>query len=358
MKKCPYCDFNSHAEALPLPELQYVEALRLDLANELSKVQGRELISIFFGGGTPSLFSCASVANIIENVRAVIPFCSDIEITLEANPGTVEAQKFDEFRAAGINRLSIGIQSFDDDKLTSLGRIHDGKQARNAIEMAKNAGFDNFNVDLMHGLPGQTVGEALNDISQALDAGVGHLSWYQLTIEPNTYFHRFPPVLPDEDCLDRIYDEGSALIESVLPQYEVSAFARKNRHCVHNGNYWEFGDYIGIGAGAHSKLTEQAQGITRHWKLRQPSEYLRQPTKLAGSRVLSAEDLAQEFMMNVLRLKDGVPLEFFESRTRLPLSVIDGFVTRAVHRELLQVDARIGPTSLGLRFLNDLLAIV
>lgn len=335
-----------------------MEALKSDLANELSKVQGRELVSIFFGGGTPSLFSSASVANIIENVRAVIPFCSDIEITLEANPGAVEAQKFDEFRAAGINRLSIGIQSFDDDKLASLGRIHDGKQARNAIEMAHDAGFDNFNIDLMHGLPGQTVGQALDDISRALDAGTGHLSWYQLTIEPNTYFHSFPPALPDEDCLDEIYDEGSALIESVLPQYEVSAFALKNRQCVHNRNYWEFGDYIGIGAGAHSKLTDPAKGITRHWKLRQPSEYLDRPTKIAGSRQLSAEDLPEEFMMNVLRLKDGVPLEFFESRTSLPLGAIDGFVTQAVHRQLLRVDARIVPTSLGFRFLNDLLAIV
>jgi putative oxygen-independent coproporphyrinogen III oxidase len=359
VRKCPYCDFNSHeARADSLPEALYINALMKDLEENLPKIWGRRILSIFFGGGTPSLFSSAGISRILTEVNTRLPFGADTEVTLEANPGTIDESRFTGFREAGINRLSLGLQSLQDDKLKALGRIHDREKALRAIDIARSAGFSNFNLDLMHGLPNQTVDDALSDLRDALSFKPKHLSWYQLTIEPNTLFHHQQPVLPVEETLWEIQEQGRTLIEqSGLSQYEVSAYATPNNECVHNLNYWEFGDYLGIGAGAHSKLTDmEQQYVTRHSQVKNPRDYL-DPTKkfTAEEKIIGDKEIVFEFMMNALRLTRGVPTALFMQRTGLPLTAIDFVVSAAKTKGLLEnTPGWIRATELGQRFLNDL----
>ena len=363
-RKCPYCDFNSHEpdtnNEKTIPEQDYIDQLLHDLEQDLSLVQGRVLQSVFFGGGTPSLFSAQSIKFILDGVQEKIPFADDIEITLEANPGTAEADKFLGFRAAGVNRLSIGVQSFQSQHLQALGRIHDGEQAVRAVAMAQAAGFERINIDLMHGLPEQTVEEALADLRQALDLGVSHLSWYQLTIEPNTVFYRQPPPLPAEEALWDIQQAGLLLLQQHgFNQYEVSAFAREGQQCRHNLNYWQFGDYLGIGAGAHGKMTLRTEDrILRYNKTRLPRDYLqRMGHCLAEQHDLLAADLPFEFMLNALRLAEGVPQTLFAERTGMSFQSIQAIWRDLQHRGLVTGDkARLATTSHGFLFLNDVLA--
>lgn len=358
VRKCPYCDFNSHEEKI-IPEQDYVAQLLRDLELDLSFVQGRALQSIFFGGGTPSLFSARSIKSILDSAQKSIPFADDIEVTLEANPGTAEAEKFRDFRAAGVNRLSIGVQSFQSPHLQALGRIHDGEQASRAVEMAKAAGFERINIDLMHGLPQQTVEEALADLQQALDLGVSHISWYQLTIEPNTVFYRQPPPLPAEEALWDIQQAGLTLLQQHgFDQYEVSAFAKADQQCHHNLNYWQFGDYLGIGAGAHGKITLPAENrILRYSKTRLPRHYLeRKDNFLAEQFDLANADLPFEFMLNALRLSAGVPKELFSERTGLMLDAIESVWQDLVQRNLLMDNnERLVTSEKGFLFLNDVI---
>lgn len=360
VKKCPYCDFNSHAAGSELPEEAYVDALLADLDADLRHVHGRPLTSIFFGGGTPSLFSDRALGRLLEGVQRRVAFADDIEITLEANPGTFEQAKFKGYRALGINRLSIGVQSFQGDKLKALGRIHDGGEAIRAADMARAAGFDNFNLDLMHGLPGQGLDDALFDLRTAIAQAPTHLSWYQLTMEPNTVFWNQPPVLPEDDLLWDIQEAGQALLAAEgYAQYEVSAYARAGKQARHNLNYWTFGDFLGIGAGAHAKLSTPDGRILRTWKTRLPKDYLDAAKAFqAGERVLGADELPFEFLMNVLRLTDGAPAELFSQRTGLPLQQLDQARREAERRGLLQNDAAcLVATPRGQLFLNDLLQL-
>ncbi|CDH46091.1 radical SAM family heme chaperone HemW [Candidatus Contendibacter odensensis] len=361
VRKCPYCDFNSHQAHSPLPESAYVDALLRDLEQDLPRVWGRRISSLFIGGGTPSLFSAEALDRLLSGLRARLPLRPDLEITLEANPGTVEQNRFAEFRAIGINRLSIGVQSFNDGQLQQLGRIHDRRAAFAAAEAAHAAGLENFNLDLMFGLPGQTVDQALADIANAVALRPTHLSYYQLTIEPNTAFHHAPPVLPDDEVSDVIQDRARAeLARHGYRQYEVSAYAREGWRCQHNLNYWEFGDYLGIGAGAHGKLTDPAAGqIHRLWKLKQPRDYLASAgmrAGIGGDAVIGEADLPVEFLMNALRLIEGVPAALFTERTGLPLAALEPALSQSRERGLLEVDReRLQATDHGLRFLNDLL---
>ncbi|ROL73339.1 YggW family oxidoreductase [Pseudomonas chlororaphis] len=358
VRKCPYCDFNSHTASPELPEEAYIDALLADLDQDLHAVYGRELSSIFFGGGTPSLFSAAALGRLLEGVEQRIAFASDIEITLEANPGTFEQEKFTAYRALGINRLSIGIQSFQEQKLKALGRIHNGAEAIRAADMARQAGFDNFNLDLMHGLPDQSLEDALGDLRQAIAMRPTHLSWYQLTLEPNTVFWNQPPVLPEDDTLWDIQEAGQALLaEHGYAQYEVSAYAQPGRAARHNLNYWSFGDFIGIGAGAHGKLSHPDGHIVRTWKTRLPKDYLN-PAKTfkAGEKALANEELPFEFLMNALRLTDGVDAALFAERTGLSLDSLGEARRDAEQSGLLQVEpSRLAATARGQLFLNDLL---
>ena len=358
VKKCPYCDFNSHAAGPTLPEQEYVDALLADLDQDLPHVHGRALTSIFFGGGTPSLFSAKALGRLLAGVERRIPFAADIEITLEANPGTFEQAKFRDYRALGINRLSIGVQSFQAAKLKALGRIHDGDEAIRAADMARAAGFDNFNLDLMHGLPEQSIEDALGDLRIAIAQAPTHLSWYQLTLEPNTVFWSQPPTLPEDDILWDIQEAGQALLaEHGYAQYEVSAYAQPGKAARHNLNYWSFGDFLGIGAGAHAKLSSPQGVIARSWKTRLPKDYL-DPGKAfsAGERLLGPDELPFEFLMNVLRLTDGVASTLFTRRTGLPLTLLAAAREEAEQRGLLQRDpARLVATREGQLFLNDLL---
>lgn len=358
VRKCPYCDFNSHAAGPSLPEQEYVDALLADLDADLSHVHGRELTSIFFGGGTPSLFSAMALGRLLEGVQKRVPFARDIEITLEANPGTFEQAKFRDYRGLGINRLSIGVQSFQEAKLKALGRIHDGSEAIRAADMARAAGFDNFNLDLMHGLPEQSIEDALFDLRTAIAQGPTHLSWYQLTMEPNTVFWSQPPVLPEDDLLWDIQEAGQALLaEQGYAQYEVSAYAQAGKAARHNLNYWTFGDFLGIGAGAHAKLSSPNGQIMRTWKTRLPKDYLDASKPFqAGERLLTADELPFEFLMNVLRLSEGVPAALFSERTGLPLAQLDGSRREAEARKLLLADPqRLVASREGQLFLNDLL---
>ncbi len=359
VRKCPYCDFNSHQAAEEIPERAYVDALIADLKADLFWVQGRKLHSIFFGGGTPSLFSGRAIGEILTAVEHRIGFEEDIEITLEANPGTFEQQKFSDFRSAGINRLSIGIQSFSSHHLERLGRIHDGSQALQAIATARAAGFSNFNIDLMHGLPDQTIDEAAADIKLAIDNGAQHISWYQLTIEPNTEFYSRPPPLPNDDRLADIQQAGMNLLHgNDFAQYEVSAFALSNQTSKHNINYWQFGDYLGIGAGAHGKITLPESGLVmRSSKTRQPDKYLaRIDSFMAQNRAIAADEMALEFMMNGLRLVNGVPVEYFSPRTGLALSGIETQISDLQRKGLMEMDdSRYRTTKLGYQFLNTVL---
>lgn len=360
VRKCPYCDFNSHAAGPTLPEEEYVDALLADLDSDLQHVHGRPLTSIFFGGGTPSLFSDRALGRLLEGVERRIAFADDIEITLEANPGTFEQAKFKGYRSLGINRLSIGVQSFQEAKLKALGRIHNGDEAIRAADMARAAGFDNFNLDLMHGLPEQSIEDALFDLRTAIAQAPTHLSWYQLTMEPNTVFWSQPPQLPEDDLLWDIQEAGQALLAAEgYAQYEVSAYARPGRQARHNLNYWTFGDFLGIGAGAHAKRSTPDGRILRTWKTRLPKDYL-DPSKAyqAGERVLDAEELPFEFLMNVLRLTEGAPVELFSQRTGLPLAQLDGARREGERLGLLQADdRRLVATARGQLFLNDLLQL-
>ncbi|MFZ3154930.1 radical SAM family heme chaperone HemW [Pseudomonas sp.] len=358
VKKCPYCDFNSHAAGPTLPEEEYVDALLADLDADLAQVYGRPLSSIFFGGGTPSLFSAKALGRLLEGVERRVAFAADIEITLEANPGTFEQAKFRDYRRLGINRLSIGVQSFQGPKLIALGRIHDGDEAVHAADMARAAGFDNFNLDLMHGLPDQSIDDALSDLRIAIAQGPTHLSWYQLTVEPNTVFWNQPPVMPEDDILWDIQEAGQALLAAEgYAQYEVSAYAQAGKAARHNLNYWTFGDFLGIGAGAHAKLSAPNGSISRSWKTRLPKDYLDSSKAFsAGERALSADELPFEFLMNVLRLTDGVASELFTQRTGLPLSQLAAARAEAEQRGLLHRNpTRLSATREGQLFLNDLL---
>ena len=365
VRKCPYCDFNSHKAEAELPESAYVDALIEDLEEELGSVNGRLLQSIFIGGGTPSLFSSAAIGKILDAAKRSIGFVDDIEITMEANPGTFEQEKFHGFRAAGVNRLSIGVQSFNDSQLQRLGRIHGREEALRAVDMARVAGFDNINLDLMHGLPDQTSEAAQADLQQAIDLAPEHISWYQLTIEPNTEFYSLPPTLPIEDELADIQQLGEELLAAAgYQQYEVSAYARRSGEqgtslrSRHNLNYWRFGDYIGIGAGAHGKVTDiTEQRLLRRRKTRLPAHYLDADRPYCASEdQLCAEDLPLEFMMNGLRLRDGVPSRYFNERCGLPLDALEPELGELRQRGLMKDDTeQLQTTEIGQRFLNEVL---
>lgn len=356
VRKCPYCDFNSHERADELPEHEYVARLMLDLEGLLPKVWGRRLLSVFIGGGTPSLFSPGAIDTLLAGVRARMNVDPRAEITLEANPGTVEAARFRGFREAGVNRISIGVQSFDERMLGALGRIHGADEARRAIDSAL-AAFDNVNLDLMYGLPGQTLAMARADIEEAARSGVPHISAYQLTIEPNTVFWSRPPQLPAHDeCADMQLLAEEILERGGYEHYETSAFARALHRCQHNLNYWEFGDYLGIGAGAHGKISFPDR-VTRHERVKQPREYLQAQSTIA-ERAVAVSDLPFEFMLNALRLVEGFSPALFEERTGLPILVIENQLQTAEKAGLLERDwKRIRPSARGQRFLNELLAL-
>ena len=359
VRKCPYCDFNSHQAGEELPEAAYVDALLHDLEEELPRVWGRRVQTVFIGGGTPSLFSAAAIERLLAGIRARIALSSNAEITLEANPGTLDNSRLAAFRAAGINRLSLGIQSFDDGCLQRLGRIHDAAQARAAFEAARRGGFDNINIDLMFALPGQTLAQARRDLASAIALQPEHISYYQLTLEPNTWFHRHPPSLPDEDTGWAIQQQGLELLEQAgYEQYEVSAFARETYRCKHNLNYWRFGDYLGIGAGAHGKLSDAHHGhIERSWKTRHPQAYLQAPAR--RQRLLDEHDIVLEFMMNALRLKQGVDVSLFSRHTGLDEALLHQACEQALQRGLLQPleSGRLCTSAQGWRFLDDLLSL-
>ncbi|MEW6039054.1 MAG: radical SAM family heme chaperone HemW [Pseudomonadota bacterium] len=357
VRKCPYCDFNSHRAEGTLPERDYIAALLNDLARDVRRVAGRCVESVFIGGGTPSLLSPEAVGLLLDGVRARTALAADAEITLEANPGTAESAKFKGFRAAGVNRLSIGVQSFDDARLTALGRMHDGRAAIEAAAMAREAGFANFNLDLMFGLPGQTTAQAKRDMATAIAQRPTHISYYQLTLEPNTLFHRFPPALPDADAAWDIQQAGQALLaEAGYRQYEVSAYARDGFRCRHNVNYWRFGDYLGLGAGAHGKITDPASGrITRLWKTRHPAQYL-DTLSLGGEHAVSPENLPFEFLMNHLRLREGFELGDFTEATGLEPSALEPALSECLSEGLLErAGSLIRCTDTGWNFLDDVL---
>ena len=363
--KCPYCDFNSHEASSPLPESEYVNALLEDFKYEYSRLEDLdvELISIFIGGGTPSLFSGESYKYLLQEINLKLPFSNKIEITLEVNPGTAEAGRFISYREAGINRLSIGVQSFDNNCLKQLERIHSAEQAFNAIKTATSAGFTNFNIDLMHGLPSQTIDQALNDLQNVIDRRPTHISWYQLTIEPNTKFYRKTPILPVEPVLKNIQDEGHKLLESSgYKQYEVSAYATETYASIHNKNYWSFGDYLGIGAGAHGKLSLISEAkLIRTRKLRRPDHYTSALNDRTAELIeIPSGQIALEFLMNALRLKDGFSRRQFETRTGLSLDEITKGVESLVNRGLMQrtsVEGQlfISTTPKGYLFLNNVI---
>jgi oxygen-independent coproporphyrinogen-3 oxidase len=359
VRKCPYCDFNSHTQSGALPEHEYLAALAADLELDTPAAQGRELTSIFFGGGTPSLLEPAIIERILQIANTRFAFSPSIEITLEANPGTTEQQRFRDFRSAGINRLSLGIQSLNPVHLQALGRIHDREQAIGAVLQARRAGFGNINLDLMHGLPGQSVEDAGADLLQALALEPEHLSWYQLTIEPNTEFYKRPPQLPEDETLASIQEHGFELLAAAgFEHYETSAFSQPGRAAKHNCNYWSFGDYIGIGAGAHGKLTQSDGRILRTHKTRLPKDYLASQGRCdRGIEQIATNALPFEFMMNALRLHRGFPRAQFGERTGLPWSTVAGKVDTLIRRGLLRdSDDIVAPTPLGQRFLNDVLA--
>lgn len=363
VKKCPYCDFNSHALREEIPERAYVDALLLDLAGEVSARAADTVDSVFIGGGTPSLLSGTAVARLLEGIGRQLILTPDCEITLEANPGTAEAGRFEAFRRAGVNRLSIGVQSFDEALLPRIGRIHDGRQARLAVRRALDAGFDAVNLDLMYGLPGQTFDQGIADVETAIDFGVAHISHYQLTIEPNTLFYRHPPELPHDDVASNIFEHGvEHLSVAGYRRYEISAYSRSGHQCRHNLNYWRFGDYLGIGAGAHGKLTPRGGGVpTRSLKQRHPRSYLAAAATgrfdLTRGQCLR-ESLPLEFMMNGLRLIDGIALARFTQTTSLSVEVVQAQLERARDRGLLSMgEGYIRPTPAGFQFLNELLLL-
>ena len=362
-RKCPYCDFNSHEGFSPSLQRPYIEALLSDLDSQRDGLAGRAVDSIFIGGGTPSLFESRWIADLLEGIakRAFLP--SDAEITLESNPGSAESSRFRDYRLAGVNRLSIGVQSFDDEALKALGRVHSGDEARRALDLVATVGFSRWNIDLMHGLPGQNVVLAKADLTEAIDRSAGHISWYQLTIERNTHFWSMPPMLPDESTLEAVQRQGeTCLNEADLSQYEVSAFSRRGEESRHNLNYWEFGDYLGVGAGAHGKLSLQDGAIVRSQRTRAPLDYLRDanlPAMPPPQHVaLAPEEKTVEFAMNALRLKSGVPIQRFAEHTGLPVEQLAAAASTALSRGWIE-DPRNGQfrtTPLGYRFLDSVIA--
>ncbi|MFK2878392.1 radical SAM family heme chaperone HemW [Rhodanobacter hydrolyticus] len=367
VKKCPYCDFNSHGlRGEPPPYAAYVDLLLADLDADLrdfdAAVHDRGIVSVFFGGGTPSLFAPELIARFLDGARERLPFATDCEVTLETNPGTVEHGRFDGYLKTGVNRLSFGIQSFDDDKLKRLGRIHSAAEAEAAVKSAQDAGYSNLNLDLMYALPTQTLDGALADVERAVALSPTHISHYQLTLEPNTAFAANPPPLPDDDHAWAMQEACEArLAQAGYGQYEISAYAQPGRRCTHNLNYWQFGDYFGIGAGAHGKLSDAAAGtVYRRWKTRHPRAYMDAaggPARIGGDGIVAADELPFEYMLNALRLIDGVPVADFAARTGLPLERIAAPLTEGRRRGWLTHDTRhLRTTALGQRFLNDVIA--
>ncbi|MBN8946799.1 radical SAM family heme chaperone HemW [Rhodanobacter sp. UC4450_H17] len=367
VKKCPYCDFNSHGlRSEPPPYADYIDHLLADLdadrADFAAALEGRAVISVFFGGGTPSLFAPELIARLLDGVRERLPLADDAEVTLETNPGTVEHGRFDGYLAAGVNRISFGVQSFDDDKLKRLGRIHSAGEAEAAVKSAQDAGYANINLDLMYALPKQELDGALADVERAIALGPTHISHYQLTLEPNTVFAANPPPLPDDDHAWAMQEACEArLAEAGYGQYEISAYAQPGRRCAHNLNYWRFGDYLGIGAGAHGKLSDAGSSqIHRRWKTRGPRAYMGEPGgagRIGGDHVVAPAELPFEYMLNALRLIDGVPMADFPARTGLAPERIAAALAAARDRGWLHGDAqRLQTTALGQRFLNDVIA--
>ena len=359
-RKCPYCDFNSHvSEQKQLPEQQMIAAMLADLNDDIDTYGARAITSIFIGGGTPSLLSVDAIEQLLGGINQRLSLSNGIEITMEANPGSSEYAKFKGYKSAGVNRLSIGVQSFDDVKLHQLGRVHSSNEARAAITAAQNAGFDRINIDLMYGLPGQTIAQALTDLSAALAFDTGHISWYQLTIEPNTVFYSQPPILPDDDYTADIADAGERLLhERGYQRYEVSAYAKPQQQCLHNLNYWQFGDYYGIGAGAHGKLSS-SESVVLTAKQRMPERYmtLRHNDRKALVRTLDPASLKAEFMLNALRLRDGVPATLYPVTTGRPMTDIMPEWTQLIQEELMAPSAtQLITTDLGWRFLNTVIA--
>jgi oxygen-independent coproporphyrinogen-3 oxidase len=364
VRKCPYCDFNSHEARGVLPFAAYVDALIADLEHDLPLAWGRSVHSVFFGGGTPSLFPAEAIDAFLQAASARLRFAPGLEITLETNPGTAEHGRFEHYRAAGVNRISFGVQTFDDGCLRRLGRIHDSAQAVAAVKLAQDAGFDNFNLDLMYALPGQTLAMAERDIGCAIALQPSHISHYQLTLEPNTVFAARPPAgIPDEDDSWDMQERCQALLAAAgFAQYEVSAYARPGRECAHNLNYWHFGDYLGIGAGAHGKLTlGSQQQVLRRWKVKHPAAYLASAgtaAAIGGDETIAPERLPFDYMLNALRLVDGFALPEFEARTGLPRAAIAPQLAQALQREWITVHGdRVVPTELGRRFTNDVIAL-
>lgn len=359
VRKCPYCDFNSHALHAGVPEQQYIDAVIKDLDQDLPQVWGRPIHSIFIGGGTPSLIGPAGIDRLLSEVRARLNCIPEIEVTLEANPGSSDSARFKDFRDCGINRLSIGVQSFNNDLLQALGRVHDGAEACAAVEAAVAAGFDNFNLDLMYALPGQDLRMAEHDLRTAVSLHPVHISVYQLTIEPNTVFYKFPPRLPDEEISWQMHVSAEAILAGAdYRQYEISAYAKEGYACRHNLNYWRFGDYLGVGAGAHSKLTRHDE-VVRSWKVKHPESYMskaQNAEQLAQWKQLSAEELRFEFMLNAMRLKEPVTVRHFQQHTGQSISTVRAELERLRDDRLLDFDGwRIAATELGHRFLNDVL---
>ncbi len=363
VRKCPYCDFNSYETRGTLADTAYVDAVLRDLGSELPYVEGRPIQSVFIGGGTPSLFSGEAISRLIEGIAAALTLAADAEITLEANPGAVDAGRVAAFRAAGVNRLSLGIQSLRDERLRALGRVHDSTEALRAVQMARAAGFDNLNVDFMYALPGDDVAGALQDLRRGLALEPAHLSWYQLTIEPNTAFERRPPRLPGDDTVAEIEARGRELLaDAGFARYEISAYAKPGRRCLHNLNYWEFGDYLGIGAGAHGKVTlRRAAAIERRARTRNPRTYVEvagTPAACDAQRIEPSRALAVEFLLNALRLLEGVPESRFVTRTGLPLESIDEPRREALARGWLADEpGRLRATDAGREVLNRLLEL-
>ncbi len=359
-RKCPYCDFNSHvSEQKQLPEQQMIAAMLADLDDDIETYGARAITSIFIGGGTPSLLSVDAIEQLLRGIDQRLSLSNGIEITMEANPGSSEYAKFKGYKSAGVNRLSIGVQSFDDVKLHQLGRVHSSDEARAAITAAQNTGFDRINIDLMYGLPGQTIAQALTDLSAALAFDTGHISWYQLTIEPNTVFYSQPPILPDDDYTADIADAGERLLhERGYQRYEVSAYAKPQQQCLHNLNYWQFGDYYGIGAGAHGKLSS-SESVVRTAKQRMPERYMtpRHNGRKALVRSLDPASLKAEFMLNALRLRDGVPATLYPVTTGRPMTDIMPEWTQLIQEELMAPSTtQLVTTDLGWRFLNTVIA--
>ena len=363
VRKCPYCDFNSYEARGPLADIEYVDAVLRDLRSELPNVQDRNVQTVFIGGGTPSLFSAAAIERLLRGVAAEVTLARDAEITLEANPGAVDAARFAAFRAAGVNRLSIGIQSLRDDQLRALGRVHDSREARRAVELARTAGFENINLDFMYALPNDDGAGALADLEHAVELAPAHLSWYQLTLEPNTAFERRPPSLPADETVAEIEIRGRELLATAgFARYEISAYSQPGRQCAHNLNYWQFGDYLGVGAGAHGKITLPAmEAIERRAKARNPRTFMETagaPAACNAQRLTEAREIGVEFLLNALRLLEGVPQEWFVERTGVTLDAIASPHREAVDRGWLADEpGRLRATPAGREVLNRLLEL-